>query len=41
MYNYLEEKSFFTFSSNFIILILLIIKGFMQNYLKQGLAAKL
>lgn len=31
MYNYLAEKSFF--SSNFIILILLIIKGFMQNYL--------
>lgn len=39
MYNYLAEKSFF--SSNFIILILFIIKGFMQNYLKQGLAAKL
>lgn len=39
MYNYLAEKSFF--SSNFIILILFIIKGFMQNYLKLGLAAKL
>lgn len=33
MYNYLAEKTFF--SSNFIILILFIIKGFMQTILNK------